>query len=314
MALAKCSVHRMRMASAALMASAWCLGASAADPPTELENCRVPRCLVSLIHEVDVPAIEAGQVLEVEAREGMLVESGSLLMQMDDELVRRRQEVAALESEAAMAKADSDVNIRYSKAASEVAHVDYDSIVTLNKRSAGTISASEERRKLFEWKSRELQIEQAELEQQVTQITGRVKQAEMAAADVSLRRHRITSPLAGMVVAVNKHAGEWAAPGESLVRIVRIDRLRLEGFVKQSEFDPAEIDNCLVQVEARMARGRIEQFEGKITFVHPQLEADGEYRVWAEVVNRSAGKHWLLRPGMHVDMTVLVSSRDVAGE
>ena len=30
----------------------------------------------------------------------------------------------------------------------------------------------------------------------------------------------------------------------------------------------------------------------------------GEYRVWAEVVNRAERGHWLLRPGLEVEMTI----------
>ena len=88
------------------------------------------------------------------------------------------------------------------------------------------------------------------------------------------------------------------------MRIVRLDRLRVEGFLNAKDFSPSEVGNRPVRVSIRLARGKTESFQGKITFVNPLVQAGGEYRVWAEVVNRMEGSQWLLRPCLEADMTI----------
>jgi hypothetical protein len=89
-----------------------------------------------------------------------------------------------------------------------------------------------------------------------------------------------------------------------VVQIVRVDRLRVEGFVSADQYSPAEIDERPVLVEAVLAHGEKVQFQGKIVFVSPIDQPGGEYLVWAEVDNRQAGGHWLLRPGTTATMTI----------
>ncbi|MGE0610128.1 MAG: hypothetical protein AB7O62_23755, partial [Pirellulales bacterium] len=89
-----------------------------------------------------------------------------------------------------------------------------------------------------------------------------------------------------------------------VLRIVRLDRLRVEGFLNASEHNPHEVMNRPVLVEVPLAHGRVEQFRGKVVFVSPLVEADGEFRVWAEVVNRTEGDQWLLLPGLNAAMSI----------
>ncbi len=105
---------------------------------------------------------------------------------------------------------------------------------------------------------------------------------------------------------VYRHLGEWVAPGDPVVRIVRVDRLRLEAFLNAKDFGPEEIDGKAITVEVDLARGRKVKFPGKVVFVSPLVEAGGEYRVLCDVVNRQENAQWLLRPGMVADMTIHV--------
>lgn len=280
------------------------VSAAQGERPGETGQARVPHCLVALIEDVEVPASEAGQLVTVEAREGLQVEAGALLARIDDEQPKHLQKIAQAEQKAAKEQSTNDVKVRYSKALSAKAGTDYKDTVTLNKRAPGTISGSEERRKQLELRAAELQIEQAELEQRVARLTAESKGAELAAADTAIARRQIRAPISGMVVEMNKKIGEWVQPGETVLRLVRLDRLRVEGFLNASEHSPHEIMNRPVVVEVPLAHGRVEQFRGKVTFVSPLVEADGEFRVWAEVINRSEDGQWLLLPGLSADMTI----------
>ena len=55
------------------------------------------------------------------------------------------------------------------------------------------------------------------------------------------------------------------------------------------------------EVTAVMPGGRTEQFQGKITFVSPEVEpVTKDFRIVAEVVNRDG----LLRPGLDATLTI----------
>ena len=105
---------------------------------------------------------------------------------------------------------------------------------------------------------------------------------------------------------VNTHVGEWLKPGDPVLRIVEVDKLRIEAFLSSEKFDPEEVSNRPVTVEVKRAGGRRVQFTGKVVFVAPEAQAGGEYRIIASVENvkDKATGQWLLRPGMTADMTI----------
>ncbi|HEY1068118.1 MAG TPA: HlyD family efflux transporter periplasmic adaptor subunit, partial [Pirellulales bacterium] len=97
--------------------------------------------------------------------------------------------------------------------------------------------------------------------------------------------------------------GEWVNPGDPVVRILRIDRLRVEALLNARDFGP-EIAGSLVTLDVTMPGGKREQFPGKLVFVHPEIEpVTGNFRVWAEVENRQL----MLRPGLIANMTIHLS-------
>ncbi|MGE3405666.1 MAG: efflux RND transporter periplasmic adaptor subunit [Pirellulales bacterium] len=292
---------RLLLTAALLMAN---MGAAPGQRSATPGQARLERCLVSLIEDVEVPASEAGQLVAVEAREGLQVEAGALLARINDDQPQHMRKIALAEQKAAEEQASNDVKVRYSKALTAKSGTDYRDTTILNRRSPGTISASEERRKLLELRAAELQVEQAELDQRVAKFTAESKSSELAAADTAIARRQILAPISGMVVETHKKLGEWVQPGETVLRIVRLDRLRVEGFLNASEHNPHEVMNRPVLVEVPLAHGRVEQFRGKVVFVSPLVEADGEFRVWAEVVNRTEGDQWLLLPGLNAAMSI----------
>jgi len=98
--------------------------------------------------------------------------------------------------------------------------------------------------------------------------------------------------------------GEWVAAGESVIQVVRVDRLRVEGFLSATEFGPEEIAGRPVLVEVQFAGGRSARFSGNVVFISPLVQAGNKYRVRAEVENRAENGHPLLRPGMSATMTI----------
>jgi multidrug resistance efflux pump len=134
-----------------------------------------------------------------------------------------------------------------------------------------------------------------------------MKAGEVKLADLSIQRRQIVAPFDGVVVDVYKHIGEWVALGDPVLRVVRMDKLKVEGFVSSSQYNPADIQGHAVSVRVKLERDREEEFRGKIVFVSPLVEPNGDYRVHAEVENRMDGNLYVLRPGLRPDMIIYVN-------
>ena len=264
------------------------------------------RCLVSLIEEAKVPAREAGVLVELGVREGDVVEKGALIGKIDDSQPQMERRKARAEHEQAVAKAESDVDVRYSIAAELVAEAEHKKALESHAKVPGSVTEVERDRLKLSEKKGELQIEQAELEQRLAALAAQSKEVEVLAAENAIDRRLIKSPLDGVVVQVFPHEGEWLQPGDPLARVVRTDRLRVEGYVDSARHDPAEVSGRPVTVEVMLAGGRRESFKGQIVFTSPLVESGGDYRVFAEVENRQdpGSQLWLLRPGQTATMTI----------
>ncbi len=111
-----------------------------------------------------------------------------------------------------------------------------------------------------------------------------------------------------MVDRVLVKESEWVQPGQPVVELVRIDRLRLEAFLNAYEVSPREVDGqpVVIEVPVRGVNGKekLEKFTGVISFVSPVVVADGAYRVSVEFENRKDGNHWAVQPGLTANMSI----------
>src|SRR5438445_6301914 len=97
-----------------------------------------------------------------------------------------------------------------------------------------------------------------------------------------------------MVVQVNPHHGEWVEAGKTVMRVLRVDRLRVEGFVHVEKLT-RELVGRKVTLTVDVAGQPGNEFEGAVVFVSPEVNpVKQQVRVWAEVENRKL----LLRPGL----------------
>ena len=181
-----------------------------------------------------------------------------------------------------------------------------------NNVTRNAITLSEVRKLKLASTSADLQISQTEFEMQLAGITAQAKAAEVDAAQTGIERREIRAPLTGLVTEVLREKGEWVQPGDPVFRVARMDRLWVEGFVRASEYSPAEVSNRQVTVEVALERGRTERFPGKVVFVNPQVEGDDLYRVRAEVLNKEVEGQWLLRPGHLAEMTIHLDEQPAA--
>ena len=272
-------------------------------------NPTISNCLVTLIDEAQVPAQEAGVMVKLNVREGDLVKRGDSLAQIDDMQVQIQKIAAEAEEHGAREKANSDVDYRFAVKSEALAIVEYERAMKANGRTPGSIPAIEVDRLKLAAEKAGLQKEQALIERKIQAYTADNKGAEVKGALNNMERRQVRSPLDGMVVRVNSHAGEWVKPGDTVLHVVQVDRVRVEGYVSASKYNPDEISGREVSVEVTLARGQKLKFPGRVVFVNPLNEAGDNFRILAEVQNRQGpNQQWLLRPGLTADMTIDVTS------
>ncbi len=259
-------------------------------PGIQINNAQV-----ILIKEVIVPAEEAGVIETALVKEGDIVKEGDLLARISDSEVQLDRRKAQLEMEIAELRAKNDVSIRYARKSSEVLDAEWKRSKEAVARVKTAVSKTELDRQRLAVQKADLEIEQAQMDLDEQELNHQLKSNAYALATRAVERRQIRSPVAGKVVEVSKHRGEWVEPGNQVFRIVRIDRLRVTGDVN--------INLLLGDFEGRPVKFFLEipgrprlEFPGKLVFISPEVnEVNGqEVEVWAEIEN----KNNLLRPGM----------------
>jgi multidrug resistance efflux pump len=203
-----------------------------------------------------------------------------------------------------LAKAQDDIEVRYATAAFDVASAELERALSIERKNANAVTQQDIQKLRLAKHRDELQIERSKLEMRVAKMNADVHQAAVKSADDAVARRQITSPLAGVVVTIFHEKGEWVAAGEPLLQVIRIDRLRVEGFLSATEIGPEEVAGRPVAVEVQLTGGRTARFAGKVVFISPLVQAGDKYRVRAEVDNRTEHGSPLLRPGMTATMTI----------
>ena len=271
-----------------------------AKTATDQHNMEAESTLVTIIEEVEIPAKVEGVLSSIEVREGQMVERAAVLARIEDAEVRLTHDRAAIEFEIAGKQAKNDLKIRIGKKAADVARTELRRGLESNAIKKNAVSEAEiDRLRLAADKS-ELEIEQALLEQETAELTARLKQTEMKLAQEAIDRRAIISPISGMVVQVNSQRGEWVQAGKTVIRVLRLDRLRVEGFV-QSRYLTGDLVGRKVTLTVDLADKPGMEFEGSVVFVSPEIDPVNQtVRVWAEIDNAKL----LLRPGLRGKVTI----------
>lgn len=267
------------------------------------QTIEVDSVLLSIIEQAEVPAQEAGVLKSVAVREGELVKQGEQLAQIEDTDANLKKTRAQIELDNARRNAENDIQIRVASKAAEVAAAELRRALDARETYTKSVSVSEIDRLRLAADHAKLQVEQAEFELQTAQLALQVNENELRQAERQVERRRILAPIDGRVVQIYRRPGEWVEPGQAVLRVLRVDRLKAVGFLDASQA-VTDLVGRPVTLQIALAADRIEQFPGVVTFVNPEVNpVNGQLDFWAEVENRDL----LLRPGQRGSLTIGLS-------
>jgi RND family efflux transporter MFP subunit len=280
---------------------AFCLmEVSAIAPLAQADELRIP-ALIKLIDEAEIPALEAGVVDAMTVSEGAKVEAGQVLLKLSDRDAQLFCDRQRADYEVAHKQAADRTKIHSAEASLKVAEAELQRARDARMRLGDAVSDTElDRLDLMVTHGR-LAIEQAKHEVAVFTLQAELKQRELAIAEQKLKRHFIAAPFAGVVAQVFIRRGEWVEPGEKVLRLVRTDRLKAEGFAVSDKIQPAhQGSRVLLSLASGGATSPV--YAGKLVFVSPETDPiNGQVRLVAEIENESGA----LRPGMKGTLTIL---------
>jgi macrolide-specific efflux system membrane fusion protein len=276
----------------------------------------LPDCVVDAIHNsevpADLPAQQGGVLRSIKVKVGDQVKKGDVLATVDDELEKLSLEVSMQRLVMAQEEANNDVNVRYAKAAAGVHEFRYKMVEEAVQRVPDAYSKSEVMTYLLQANQFVLQTEQAIHEQNLAQLAVRVREAEYKLAEHELARRQIKAPVDGVIEEVIQLEGDWVRAGDPIVRLMQMDRLKINGRFTYGPLTPADVRGKPVVVTVPLARGQVGRFEGVVDSTSAKYAAGGEIAIIVEVINQRDPQSgdWLLMPGMRGEMHIqLVAGR-----
>ena len=275
-----------------------------AGVPDTSDPSRIHDCLITPIKLIDVPAQEAGVLVEVKVRENQQVKKGEVLAQIDDSQAAAAKNVAEYKLVAAEKERDNRISVDYARAKNLVAKAAYDKGTEANDRVPGTTPSIELLKLKLEVVASKLETDHAEYQLGIAATNVDVRKGELEATRLDVERRKVIAPWDGEVVKRYKEDGEWVKPGDPVIQLLQMDHLRIEAFVDGRQLVPADVDSRPVSVLVTPKRGQDVTCEGTITYVSKLVEAGGRFLVKVDVVNRQQGGYWLLRPGMNAEMAI----------
>jgi len=261
-------------------------------------------CLVTA-KIVEVPAEDAGRLLDLKVEEGEEVQKGQVLALIDDSQAQAVFKVAQAKLNAAITEAASDVNKRYADMTRKVAHLDYSGAYYTNEKTPGAVPAYELRQYYAKAAQGDLHVEQAGNDWKIAQEKLKVQQAEEEAAQLDLQRRKIVAPARGMVERKYREKGEWVKPGDAVYQIMLMDQLLVYQDIDATRFSPAEMRGRKVRVTVELENKKEVTVEGTVRNPSNREVSGRRFRVTAVVPNRQENGHWVLRHGQVGRMEIL---------
>jgi multidrug resistance efflux pump len=291
-------ISAMMLTAALTMFGTQNMSQAGEDTPNVLRNCTVEAKHNSYV-PADLPAQQGGTLLTIAVKVGDQVKKGDVLATVDNKLEMLQLDASKQRLAMAQEEAENDVNIRYSIIAHKVAEQEYLAVIEAVRSTRDAFTTTQVLKYSLSVDQLKLQREQAEHEQNLARMSVRVREAEYKLAEHELARRLIKAPVDGVVDDVDRVEGDWVRAGEPIVRLVKMDQLRIKGSLEYDPLTPADVRGKPVTVTVELARGKVHSFKGRVDSTG-SLFGRGEFEIEVEVENEKDPNtgDWLLMPGM----------------
>lgn len=243
--------------------------------------------------EVKVPSRSAGVLVAMKMREGMLVMENAIVAELD----RATEEVefgrSQEEFEQVKEQAENEIPTRLARKVLAIARLDLSRAQEARRSLQQSVSQAELDHLELDVARGELALEMALHQQRLARIQMNIKAREVSLADIALKKRSISAPQTGVIAVINYQQGEWVELGQSLCRLLVLDRVRVETLLPADLATPKMTGREVEFVPSGSAGSRTTH-QGVVVFVSPEQDpVNGNVRVWVEVKNTKKR----LRPG-----------------
>lgn len=127
-----------------------------------------------------------------------------------------------------------------------------------------------------------IEVEQSVADRKIQQLELNLYQQQHELARLTTLRHMLLAPYAGVVAEVLHREGDWVRAGDPVIRVIRLDRLCVEGFVsaEKSKLLTGELMLQIFTNEATITR------KGQIVFISSEIDpVNNEVKFRVEFAN-----------------------------
>lgn len=141
-----------------------------------------------------------------------------------------------------------------------------------------------------------VELEQATAERRVQALEVELQRQQLKLASLAVDQQSILAPIDGVVVKRFRHRGDWVNAGDPVIRVIRLDRLRAEGFLDADHMGSLHAG----QIVDLTLQGDL-NCKGVVSFVSPEIDPiNGQARIWVEFDNVDLR----ILPGMRLSASV----------
>ena len=145
----------------------------------------------------------------------------------------------------------------------------------------------------------QIEVEQAAAQERVHGLQREMEQHQAKLAQLATLQHKILAPIDGVVVERFRNKGDWVTAGDPVIRVIRLKRLRAEGFIP-SEMIEVLRQNRNVRLRIQIGAERAIEREGEVVFISPEIDpVNNEVRFWVEFDNPKRD----VLPGMRLSLS-----------
>ena len=261
---------------------------ASAQTDADRQPIRIKSAIVSIAESVDLPAERSGVLVELKVAPGQTVTKGQLVAKVKDDGLSLQLEHARLEHELAKMAAESKVDLLYSQKSYDVAVSDLRRSENANLRVPNSVPQAKLEKQGLEKDRTELKLEQARRDLEMAAFRTQLTSSTIKMAQADLAKTKVTAPMSGLVVAVEKRVGEWVEASNVVCTVVRTDRLWIQGLLPAQQAAKIAVGTP-VQIEFQQDWVQSKRVAGEIVFVSPEVNPiNGMVQVRAEFPNDRA--------------------------